>query len=146
VSGAILLRGGHARADIWKGHGRRGYASGMELEERYREGLGTLELLRAELLDAREAAREDPQTWGSWARRYNQRLHGHRARLAILLKPPPDADPRLIALFEAGAALRTLYDEMNRALEGGRADIALRRVQLEAALHRAREVVGTESW
>jgi hypothetical protein len=118
----------------------------MEIEERFREGLATLEVLRAELLDAREAAREEPQTWGAWARGFNQRLHGHRTRLAILMEPPPDADPRLVALFDAGAALRTLYDEMNRALEGMPADIALRRVELEATLHRAREAVGTESW
>lgn len=118
----------------------------MELEERFREGLATIEVLRAELLDAREAARDEPQTWGSWARGFNQRLHGHRTRLAILMEPPPDADPRLVALFEAGTTLRALYDEMNRALEGFHADIALRRVELEAALHRAREIVGTESW
>jgi len=126
--------------------GGRGYAQGMELDERFRDGLATLELLRAELLDAREAARENPHTWSSWARSFNQRLHAHRMRLAILLEPPPDADPRLVALFQAGAALRALYDEMNRALEGSRVDIARRRVELEAALHRAREVVGTESW
>ena len=120
---------------------RAGTLQGMDLDERFREGLATLEALRAELLDAREAARDDESTWGAWARPFGQRLRGHRARLAILLDPPIDADPRLVALFEAGVALRALYDEMNRALEGQPVDIALQRVQLERALHRAREVI-----
>ncbi|MCC7364632.1 MAG: hypothetical protein IT303_09685 [Dehalococcoidia bacterium] len=112
----------------------------MDLDERFHESLATLETLRAELLDARELAREDPASWGGWARGFGQRLRGDRVRMAILLEPP-DADPRLAALYEAGATLRALYDEMNRALEGRTADIARRRVEFEAALHRARDVV-----
>lgn len=116
----------------------------MDLDERFQEGVVALELLRAELLDARETAKANPASWGPWARGFNQRLHGLRASMAVLLEPPPSADPRLFALFEAAHALRALYDEMNRALESGSADIALRRVEFEAALHKARDAVGTE--
>lgn len=115
----------------------------MDLDERFRDGVAALELLRAELLDAREAAKKDPATWGGWARRFNQRLRAIRAAHAVLLEPPPGADARLFALFEASRALRALYDEMNAALEGKSADIAMRRVELEATLHRAREAAGT---
>lgn len=115
----------------------------MDLDERFREGVAALELLRAELLDAREAAKDDPGTWGGWARRFNERVRTVRAAHAVLLEPPPGADERLVALFAASRALRALYDEMNRALEGKPADIAMRRIELEAALHRARDVAGT---
>ncbi|MGE5597613.1 MAG: hypothetical protein ACM3S1_16435 [Hyphomicrobiales bacterium] len=114
----------------------------MDLDERFHDGLATLEILRAELLDAREAAKVDPSTWGNWARGFNQRLHSHRLRLAILLEPPAGADRRLVALYGAAKALRGLYEEMNRALEGGHVDIARKRVEFETALHHAREAIG----
>lgn len=114
----------------------------MELDERFREGVAALELLRAELLDAREDAKTDPASWAGWARSFNHRLHALRASMAVLLEPPPSADPRLFALYDAASCLRALYEEMNRALQGGHADIARRRVDFEAALHKARDAAG----
>ncbi|MCC6381138.1 MAG: hypothetical protein IT304_01460 [Dehalococcoidia bacterium] len=113
----------------------------MDLDERFRHSLRTLELLRAELLDAREAARAAEGEWGGWSVRFNQRLRRERGAMAVLFEPPPGADPRLLPLFEAAEALRELWDAINQVIQGGQADVAGRRIGMERALHRARDVI-----
>ncbi len=113
----------------------------MDVGERFEHSYETLEHLRAELLDAREAARDAPSQWGGWSVRFNQRLRSDRQRLAILLSPPEAADPRLKALYDAAAAIRALWDAMNLAVAGRPADVAAARVGMERAMHRAREAL-----
>ncbi len=113
----------------------------MDVSERFQHSYQTLEHLRAELLDAREAARNAPEQWGGWSVRFNQRLRGDRLRLAILLPPPESADPRLRALYDAATAIRALWDTMNLAVAGRPADVAAARVGMERAMHRAREAL-----
>lgn len=115
----------------------------MDLDERFQDAYATLERLKDELLHAREAAEEDASTWGGWLVRYNQRLRSERVRLAILLRPPPEADPRLGPLYDAGIALRDLADALNRAVQGLQSDVAMRRLALETALRRVRDALGT---
>ncbi len=107
------------------------------LDDRFRAACGRLEALFAEVLDAREAARDDPATWAGWAVRFNQRLRGARSELAITMPPPEAADPRLSPLYEAGIAVRAFCDEVNRALQGHPAEIARRRIETERALRLA---------
>ncbi|MDZ7728551.1 MAG: hypothetical protein U5Q44_10385 [Dehalococcoidia bacterium] len=97
-----------------------------------REALELLELLRAQLLDARERALEDPSAWGGWSVRFNQRLRHDRARLEILVEPRPTASDEHHAAYRAAAALRNLWETMNRAMSGQEADVAAARVELES--------------
>ena len=113
----------------------------MQLDERFAEGLATLNLLRDELLAARESAREDPSTWGGWSVRFNQRLRGERQRLAILLEPPETADARLRPMYRAAMALRILWEAMNKATSGAPVDIAGHRLRFEQCLAEARTAV-----
>lgn len=117
----------------------------MDLDERFRRALRTLELMRAELLDARERARVDEVEWGSWSVSFNQRLRRERGAMAVLLEPPPGADARLFPLFEAAEALRALWEAMNQVVQGAPAAVAGRRVALERALHRARNLIAPSS-
>lgn len=113
----------------------------MNLDERFSEALATLASLRDELLAAREAAREDPSSWGGWSVRFNQRLRGERQRLAILLEPPETADPRLRLLYRAAMALRILWEAMNKSAGGAPIDIAAHRLRFEQSLAEARNSV-----
>lgn len=101
-----------------------------------------LERMRRELLDAREAALHDPSVWGGWSVRFNQRLRDGRAHLRLLVEPPLTASPAFLACYEAAAALRHLWDVMNRALERHDADVARARVAFESRLTEAQRLLG----
>ncbi len=104
--------------------------------------LDFLERMRSELLAAREAALADASTWGGWSVRFNQRLRDGRAHFRLLAEPPLTASPAMLACFEAASALRDLWEVMNRALEGGDADVPLARIDFESRFTEARRVIG----
>lgn len=105
------------------------------------EALEVLELLRAQLLDARERALADESTWGGWSVRFNQRLRHDRMRLEVLVEPRPTASDAHHAAYQAAAALRTLWETMNRAASGQDADVAAARVALESRITELAQLV-----
>ncbi len=104
--------------------------------------LDFLDRMRTELVAAREAAIEDPSTWAGWSVRFNQRLRDGRAYYHLLVEPALDASPAFIACYEAAAALRHLWDVMNRALAADDAHVARARVAFESRLAEARHLPG----
>jgi hypothetical protein len=120
---------------------RTPYAARMNVDERFQEAIEALERHFIDLVEAGEAAARDSHIWGGWSFRFQDRLLGDRRRLAILLEPPAEGDPRLAALYDAGVAIRDLWEAMNNAIAGKPAPVESARTNVETALARARTTI-----
>lgn len=118
------------------------YRAAMPFDDRYHRGWADLLRLDAELEVAFAAARKDPASWGAWSVAFNQHLTLARSALGVMLRPPDGADGRMLPLYDAGIALRDLYESMNRAIAGGSYDVAASETAAELAFRRAHEAMG----
>ena len=114
----------------------------MPLDDRFHRGWADLVRLDAELEVAFTNACRDPATWGEWSVAFNQHLTLARSALGVLLRPPDGADGRMLPLYEAGIALRDLYEAMNRAIARGVMDVTANESSAEAAFRRAHDAMG----